>query len=255
MGVQGIKSGARLMVVLEEIAKNQPVSLSTLVQKLGDDKSAISRSLVTLAEAGWISAAPGGARDWQLTNRIHEMAAYARESDSLRRAAGMAMARLRDDFGETALLAMREANFFVIVEVAESREVLRIAPRVGYRYPALGSASAAIISPFLSESLQAEWLGHAPNESDLASFRKVREAGYAVHIQGFAQTNEGREAIRSTTIGAPIFDYDGTPVAALAVGGPSERISPERYEELGRAVKKAAQEIAASSGRRSHRKE
>ncbi len=70
MTVKRSRSATRVLSVLEAIAHHQPVGVSELARVLEDDKSAVQRAIMTLADSGWIEATPSTPRRWHLTAHI-----------------------------------------------------------------------------------------------------------------------------------------------------------------------------------------
>lgn len=245
MALKRSQSGTRMLTVLEEVARNQPVSSAELVRILDGEKSAVQRSLVTLVDAGWISMAPGPGVRWRLTSRIQVVAKAARDKDDLRLVARPAMELLRDACGETVLLVVPDLDQFVVIDVVECQKLMRIAPKVGLVIPAHDTATARIILPYLARNEQEAMLGRAPTAEELKQFEVTRRQGYAVNVTSFSHTDGGREAIGSANIGAPIFDHDGLPIAALVISGPSERLPPDCHDRYGRLAAEAAGEVSA----------
>ena len=62
MAVKPLQSLQRALSVIEAIAANQPIGVAALARLLGEDKSAVQRDLMTLADAGWIRAARSALR-------------------------------------------------------------------------------------------------------------------------------------------------------------------------------------------------
>jgi IclR family acetate operon transcriptional repressor len=248
MVVKRSKSGSRMLVVLEEIARCQPVGMTELARRMGEDKSGIQRSMMTLADAGWISMAPDTSR-WSLTSHIQVVAQYARENDDLRRTARPIMDRLRDACGETVLLAVPDQGQFVVIEVSESEHLLRTAPRVGLVIGAQDTVTSRTIVPYLPLGKQEEFLGRSVTAAERDLFELTLQRGFAVSTHTHAHTHEGRQAIGSTNVGAPIFDHEGNPVASLMVSGPTERITEKRQTEIGQLTCAAAQDISRGKPR------
>ena len=61
MSVKRSQSAARVLAVLECIARHQPIGVSELARLLQADKSAVQRAVMTLADDGWIRLASGNA--------------------------------------------------------------------------------------------------------------------------------------------------------------------------------------------------
>jgi IclR family acetate operon transcriptional repressor len=234
-----------MLVVLEEIARNQPIGSADLVRILDAEKSGVQRSLMTLVDAGWISTVPGPGVRWRLTSHIQVVAKNARDNDDLRLVARPALERLRDACGETVLLIVPDLDHFVVIDVAECQKLMRIAPRVGLVIPAQDTATARIILPYLDSIQQKAMLGREPSKEERQLFEATRDRGYAINITSHSHTDGGREAIGSANIGAPIFDHDGLPVAAIVISGPSERLPAECHERFGLLAAEAAREVSA----------
>lgn len=234
-----------MLSVLEEIARNQPVSSAELVRILDGEKSAVQRSLVTLVDAGWISTVPGPGARWRLTSRIQVVAKSARDRDDLRLIARPVMEHLRDACNETVLLVVPDVDHFVVLDVAECQQLMRIAPKVGLVIPAQDTATARIILPYLGRREQETLLGRVPTGDEQEQFEITRQRGYAVNVTSHSHTAGGREAIGSANIGSPIFDHDGQPIAALVISGPIERMPPDCHERFGQLAFEAAREVSA----------
>lgn len=245
MALKRSQSGTRMLAVLEEVARNQPVSSAELVRILDGEKSAVQRSVATLVDAGWISTVPGPGVRWRLTSRIQVVAKTARDKDDLRLVARPAMEHLRDTCGETVLLVVPDSGHFVVIDVVESRKLMRIAPKVGLVIPAQDTATARIILPYLPRDEQKAMLGRVPTAGELEQFEITRRQGYAINVTPYSHTDGGREAIGSANIGSPIFDHDGLPVAALVISGPNVRLPPECHERFGQLAAEAAREVSA----------
>jgi IclR family acetate operon transcriptional repressor len=133
-GIVAIKrshSGSRVLAVLEAIASHQPIGVSALARLLDEDKSAMQRTLMTLADEGWIRAVRELPVRWEVTARILAVANAAQGNNDLRQRARPFLEKLRDDSGETVLLVLPDQQNFVIADVAESREILRLVPSIG----------------------------------------------------------------------------------------------------------------------------
>lgn len=241
MTVKRSKSGTRILGVLEQIAQHQPIGVSELARLMDADKSAVQRAIMTLADEGWIHPAPGSQRRWELTGHIHLVARMAQGSSSLRQRALAALAALRDASGETAALTVPDIGRFVVVEVVESRQLLRTAPHVGMVVITGDSATGRAVLPYLPAERQAELLGAAPDAALLAGFDATLRQGYAV--------SEDDHGGGSVNIAAPVFEVDGWPVAAVLLSAPRDRLKPDGYDRAGALVLQAARELSLARPR------
>jgi len=124
MAVKRNQSVLRALRVLDLIAEHQPVSVSALAEQLDEDRSAVNRMVVTLADAGWIRVAPDAGKQWELTAHLFSIANLPRSDDELRRRARNVLDRLCDEFGETVFLAVPAHRGLVVLDEEQQRQLL-----------------------------------------------------------------------------------------------------------------------------------
>ncbi len=231
-----------MLAVLEAIARHQPVGVSALARILEADKSAVQRAIMTLADDAWIRAAPGPSTRWELTHHILTVAYMGHGEDDLRQSARIAIEQLRDETGESAFFAVPDVQHFIIVESSDSRRMLRTTLNIGLVVPADNSATGRCVLPYFSRDRQVEILaGARPSESLLEHFRLSRERGYSVSDEVVI---DGVRVEGATTIAAPVFDAAGSPLGAVGITGPSERLTEARQAEAGPFVHTAARTLS-----------
>jgi len=245
MPVKHSHSGSRVLAVLEAIATHQPIGVRALARLLEIDLSAMQRTLKTLEVEGWIRPTREPPVRWEVTARILLVANAAQGSNDLRRRARPLLEALRDDTGETVLLVVLEGQRFVIADVVESRQVLRLVPQIGTPVQARDTATARAVLPYLDDAQQAVLLGAEPDADSRAAFEATRRRAYAV--------SDGEINPAASNIAAPIFELDGAPVGAIVVLGPRERLTPALHATVGAKVLAAARELSravpSSAGR------
>jgi IclR family acetate operon transcriptional repressor len=226
----------RALSTLDLIASQQPIGVSALAKLLNEDRSAVQRAVMSLADAGWIRPAPEPPTRWELSAHLFTIAHLPHSSASLRDRARPILEQLRDTTGETVFLAVPEVTRFVVIEVAESSHVLRMVSRVGQVILPRESATGRAMLPYFDRRRQTAMLGRAPDDSDLAEFSATRARGYGL--------SDGDVMPGATNLAAPIFDKLPEPVAALVVSGPSNRLTCERHAEIGALVLQGAQALS-----------
>jgi IclR family acetate operon transcriptional repressor len=154
----------------------------------------------------------------------------------LRQRARAALESLREETGETAVLAVPDSERLVVVEVFESRHLLRIAASVGMVIPVRDSASGLIVMAHLDAEDQAALLGETPDAALLARVVAAGRKGYA--------TNDGVLIEGSTNIAAPILESDGRPVGAVIIAAPSERMPKPRQKQVAEIVMRTAARLS-----------
>jgi IclR family acetate operon transcriptional repressor len=222
--------------VLEAIAAHSPIGVSALARLLDTDKNAVQRAIVTLAEAGWIAAAPGPTTRWELTAHIFAVAQLGHRKNDLRTRAKKELERLRDETGETALLTLADMRNFIVADVVASAHVLNASPSIGAIASPRDSATGRAVLPFLSPEQQVALLGTAPDPEFSEQLQATRRRGYSLVVGG---PIEG-----VTSIAAAIFEIDGRPIGAVVVAGPSERLSAEHHARIGGLVAGAARTLS-----------
>jgi len=153
---------------------------------------------------------------------------------------------LRDQTHESVHLAVLEGMEAVIIDTEDSYFVVRAVNVPGQHLPAHAVSTGKVMLAYQWEVRLREILTHTTltRYTDrtitdarllLEELRRVRSLGYAISC---GELEEGIDAVA-----APIFDHLGTVVAAVSIGGPSERCRPKQ-SELITAVTRAGQQIS-----------
>jgi IclR family acetate operon transcriptional repressor len=222
--------------VLEAIAAHSPIGVSALARLLDTDKNAVQRAIVTLAETGWIAAAPGPTTRWELTAHIFAVAQMGHRKNDLRTRAKKELERLRDETGETALLTLADMRNFIVADVVASSHVLNASPSIGTIASPRDSATGRAVLPFLSPEQQIALLGTTPDPELVEQLQATRRRGYSLVV--------GAPIEGVTGIAAAIFEIDGRPIGAVVVAGPTERLSAEHHARIGGLVAAAARTLS-----------
>jgi DNA-binding IclR family transcriptional regulator len=155
------------------------------------------------------------------------------------------------DSGETGHLAVLDGGEAIYIERVEALRALRVPSAIGRGYPAhatnLGKVLLADLSRERVEEIVAErgLAAYTPHtitglEELEAELERIRVLGYAI------DNEEYDEGLRC--IGAPVRDHSGHVVAALGIGGPVTRITPDRVDELAELVMTAARGLSRRLG-------
>ncbi|WP_405672763.1 IclR family transcriptional regulator [Streptomyces sp. NBC_01530] len=242
-----MKSVTRSLRVLEAVAQHQPVTVGELTKLFGLPKSTVQRTLVTLAEAGWLRANRKDTTRWEIGTRVLAVRPAALQGSSLFAAAREPMVRLRDTVNETIHLSVPDAlHCMVVVDRVDSDHAVRTFHTIGDTSPlhatAVGRAVLAHLPPRDVEELITAGLERfsdtTPAEPDelRAELDRIRTDGYAIN------RNQYRPGV--CAIAAAVLDEDGTPLAAVAVSMPEARYDSERAPKWGRLIADTAVEIS-----------
>jgi IclR family transcriptional regulator, acetate operon repressor len=239
MSVKPLQSVQRALEVLEAVAEHQPVGVGELSRLLDSDKSAVQRVLVTLHAVGWIRPAGGGPTAWELSSRPLILAGLSRRPSDLLARTRPILEELARSTGETAMVAVPDADRIVAVDVVESTHQLRAAPRLGSVLPPASSAAGIALFSMMDAAEIARY-GVDPHDPVLAAaMEHTRKRGWSL--------NAGAVSSEITTVGAVVLDDLGRPEAALIISAPTSRLTPDRQDATGALVSAAA---ARLGGRR-----
>ncbi|WP_030251752.1 MULTISPECIES: IclR family transcriptional regulator [unclassified Streptomyces] len=242
-----MKSVTRSLRILEAVAQHQPVTVGELTKLFGLPKSTVQRTLVTLAEAGWLRANRKDTTRWEIGARVLAVRPAALQGSSLFAAAREPMVRLRDALNETIHLSVPDTlQCMVVVDRVDCDHPVRTFHTIGDTSPlhatAVGRAVLAHLPRRDVDDLIAAGLERfsdtTPVEPDelRAELDRIRTDGYAVN------RNQYRPGV--CAVAAAVLDEDGTPLAAVAVSMPEARYDDERTPKLGRLVADTAAEIS-----------
>ncbi|MEU0069998.1 IclR family transcriptional regulator [Streptomyces sp. NPDC006332] len=245
-----MKSVTRSLRILEAVAQHQPVTVGELTKLFGLPKSTVQRTLVTLAEAGWLRANRKDTTRWEIGARVLAVRPAALQGSSLFAAAREPMVHLRDKVNETIHLSVPDAlQCMVVVDRVDCDHAVRTFHAIGDTSPLHATAAGRAVLAHLPrrdvEELIARGLERysdtTPTDPDelRAELDQIRTGGYAVN------RNQYRPGV--CAIAAPVLDEDGTPLATVAVSMPDSRFDADELPEWGRLVTETAAEI---TGRR-----
>jgi IclR family KDG regulon transcriptional repressor len=217
-------------------------------KKLGFHKATVSRILLDLIRYGFLQQNPQTKKfmlgpsitslGWAInhflnTNLVHIAKPYIDE--------------LRNILKETIVLEVLAGNSTVMAYIAEGPQRVRIAGTIGDRIPIHAAAGAKAILAFSLPEVRDTFLNGemprlTPNTiTDPEIFRRQLQN---IRRQGFSFDNEEID-VGINAVGAPIFNYEEKPVAAVVVAGPSPRVTWDSDSHIVSPLKDTAAKISA----------
>jgi len=212
-------------MTFELVARLQPIGVSALARELGEDKSALQRDLMTLADAGWIRTAPGLRGQWELTLRMMSLAKPPHSNQGLRQRMRPLLEQIHARTGETVYLTLPHEAGFMVFDALESQHIHRIVPSIGMTIPIEGSATAKAFLAHLGPADLEARLGRTPSPEMEQEFAALRACGYATSHRGVVPG--------SAAVAGAIVNSQDKPVSTLVVVGPAERLTEARLVEIG----------------------
>ena len=236
VGTQAVDRASTVLTAV--LGSTDPVTFADLVARTGLPKSTVSRLTTSLERNGLLQRTASGA--WQPGTTITDYALSVRPEDDLLRIAQPFLDALGEQTGETVNLAIPLAGEVRQIAQVDSTYLLGavnwLDRPVPFHCSALGRVFLAHGTPLPP--------GRLPKLTDrtITSRSELLEALERVRSEGVAVVDSELEP-GLVAVAAPIRSADRSVVAAVAVSGPSVRLTPAGLPEVARAVRAAADDI------------
>jgi IclR family pca regulon transcriptional regulator len=228
--VQSIRRAGDLLDVL---AERPELALGELSRAAGLHPATARRLLLTLEALGYVYQHPG-TRAYRLGPKLMYLGRHAADQLPFRELVLEEMTALAREAGETVYIAILHGDDVLYVETAKSPQSVRLSTDAGDYAPAYSTATGRVLLGYLPEERLARYLGQEFEQETpftVADPARLAEVIAEARRFGYSITVDERE-VGVTGIAVPIIFQDGKPQAALAVAGPTYRISRERRDEL-----------------------
>ena len=235
--------------ILDAVAESpDAATLTSIAHRLGQPRSSTHRLLSELVQLGLLFRV--GAANYAPGPRLVRWGEAASGGGDIVRLSKGAMVRLRDEVGESVHLYVRQRDRRVCVSAVEGSYELRHFTEVGKPLPLSVGESGKLLLAFADLATRAQELRRvaaaplsprAPSLDELtAQLDEIQRTQWAM---SFGEREEGLAAAA-----IPIRDHAGTVNAALAISGPTARLTAERFEALRPQLSAAAEDISVAQG-------
>ncbi|MDG2262736.1 MAG: IclR family transcriptional regulator [Actinomycetota bacterium] len=244
----GVQSIERAFALLRALSVG-PGGVTELADRTELPKSTVSRILSALEEEGAVEQVEV-AGEYRLGSGLLDLAGGAQPGRNLIASARPHLLELVSLIGEIAGVStfdLTRGTVYYLDHAANTEEDVTVRDWTGESAPLHAVPSGLVVLAHLPDKLAEAYLeGDLTQETaftmtDRESLRNrladIRSIGYVWVYQEF------REDINS--VAAPVFDADGTVIAALHVHGPAYRFpNPDRTHDFGLQVVEAASRLA-----------
>jgi IclR family acetate operon transcriptional repressor len=223
---QSLEKALTLLLVFAPHNKEMgTVELSSL---LGLHKSTVSRLLKVLVAHKFLIHNPE-TRKYSLGPAIIQLGRALNQSlrTNLVQIAKPYVDDLRYRLRETVVFEILAGENMVMAYVAEGTRLVRLAGSIGDRVPFHAAAGAKAFLAYCSPEVRDSLLGiklRRFTKYTITNRKRLDHELEAIRRKGFAFDQEELDE-GTFAIGAPIFNHENSPIAALVVAGPSQRIS------------------------------
>lgn len=235
----------QLLNVVELFAeRRRPLTLTQIAEALGLPKSTAHNMIETLSARGYLYEVRtrGGYYPSRKLLAVSEMIAVG---DPITSIIQDFLRKLAFETGETTLLAVRDKNYVIYLDVVESKQPVRYAATVGDRRPVYAtSGGKAILSTYPGDVLEKTLETLDFSDGTAATIRNaddLRENLRAGERDGYF-LNCSEYTAEVTGIGIPIVVEGRT--LGLSIAGPNHRMQG-RYSELAELLHRSAGQITA----------
>jgi DNA-binding IclR family transcriptional regulator len=239
----------KTFAILELFANdNRPRTMSEVSRTLALPVSTTSSLLYTILSCGYLARDEGG--HFTLSLKLWGQGSRAHGQTQLQEVANAAMQRLTRETGLTSVLAVQDGDQLVWIDKIDGNREIRLAAQIGRRmHPHHTSSGKAILAYLSGEQVQkiVESAGLPKfTRNTITSVGALKKELAGVRKLGYA-TDDEETAIGIRGAGAPIFDSNGSVIAAVAVGGPAFDFEPSMKSVILK-VQAAAQTISEKLG-------
>ena len=246
----GTQAVLRAISLLKAFTPTRPErGLAELAWLSGLNKTTVYRLLTALESEGMIQRGPEN-EAYRLGPELLALGSRALGAGDLRLASRAELRTLAQATRETATLEMLVDDDVLILDESMGGHVLGSMPSVGTRWPAHATSTGKVL------------LAHLPEQELDARLRRPRAALTAKTLtersrlerelmrarkRGYATTTEELEP-GFVAVAAPLRSATSAVVAAISVGGPRARLTPDRMADLARQLPAAAARISEQLG-------
>ena len=245
-GTQAIQ---RALAVLNCFAHGVDSLSLTEISRLVEIPYSTASRIVGISEQESFLIRDKHSKRYTLGRRIYGLGYCAKQNDSLLKVTHPYLEKLRDDYGETACLYVRERDYRICYEKASAFHNFKYSPAIGAKYVLWAGAGGRGFLAFESPEKIEE---HLANLKQLTPFTTVdrtvilREL-YNLCKSGFVYCiNEYQEGFSS--IAGPVVDGNHNILCTIAVTGPSARFTEQIVSGLRGAIPRYCTEISSAFG-------
>lgn len=246
----GTQAVARAIALLKAFSDVQPEwALNDLAQATGLNKTTAFRLLAALEAERLVMRNPlsGG---YRLGVELIAMGGAAMRANPLRAVSRPVLITLAEQSGEAATLEVLVEDYVLVIDEAPGSNPLGMTQDVGQRLPMHATATGKVLLAARPDVEVAQRLAEplpALTDQTIIDPEHLRIVLARVRQEGIA-TALGELEPGFTAVAAPVLDRERQVVAAISVGGPSLRLTPERLSALAPLVQMAARQISRQLG-------
>lgn len=241
-----IQSVKKAMEIVDLVAVEGSISITELAARMAMHKSTVCRLAQTLEASGYLEQNPLNGK-YELSYRFFRVGYAILEKSGIRNCVLPVLKHLGELTNETVNFTMLDGTHVLYLEKVESSPLyggIKVGARAPLHCTATGKVMLSNLDPHsLQELLVKIQPLKAYTETTLVTaeallndLEKCRVRGY-----GIVRDELGNGA---SSVAAFVRNYPGGKATAVGIAGPQSRFTNEKFEELGKLVIAAAEEIS-----------
>lgn len=246
---ENISSVAKALRILKAFNKNSVWRVGELTDELGFSKSTVSRLIQTLVEEEFLTDDPDNP-GYRIGSSLLSLGGHFMSNSELYQEVAPVLNKLVLETGESVHIAVRN-----------KRKVLYLNKQLGSYYSDIQTQIGSL-NPVHATSSGKMLLAHSPDTTinlilndDLEAFTAhtrtnplmLRQELEDIRRQGYAFSRD-ELSIGNYSIAAPVYNYENEVVCAIALVGPTSRLTDAKKERFIRLIVRAAQEASERLG-------
>ena len=243
-----VRSVVRAMRLIELVANapQEGLQLSDLARSLNASKSTTLALARTLTKAGMLRDARPGPR-YFLGTALIRLGDITRSQLPLGEICRPVLNQLADLTKMTSRVAIYDSGYPVFIERVDGPGSVRFHTPLGQREePHASAAGKAMLATMTEDGVRTICADHglpARTGRTITDINLLLESLTTVRANGFAVDDE-EDAEGIFCVGAAFFGHDGSCAGAVSVTGIKSDLPTWRVNELGRSVRRAADEVS-----------
>ncbi|MGG2047808.1 MULTISPECIES: IclR family transcriptional regulator [Burkholderia] len=238
--------------VLKTFSEEEPeIGISTLAKRLKLAKSTAHRLATTLLAEGLLEQNLENGR-YRLGIELFALGTLVRRRLDVSKQALPFLHELREKTDETVHLAILDGTSIIYLFNLESNQAIRMRSYIGDRKPAFCTSEGMVLLAHgapetLARVIREGLVARTPKtNTSSAALMKVLDQ---VRVDGYSTDDEESE-IGMRGIAAPVRDLNGQVIAAISVGGPTQRLTKKALRGFTPELITAAEGISTRLGYR-----
>jgi len=251
-GIQSLEVGMKLLTLLAEMTLDAPPPMLKSLAAAADMAPAkVHRYMVSFIRAEYVERDPATGR-YRLGPMARQLGIAAIRRMDVVKLAGNRLPQVCSELQQSVALAIWTRHGPAIIATEDLRRPVTIGTRIGEVMPLLTSATGRVFGawmprPATQRLIEQELAQAAPGNPKIRTLAQVEKLFEATRAAGLGWTEGGLNATVNA-LAAPIFDFRGSFVAALAALGPTDDFDINPEGPLANALRAAVADISRELG-------